>query len=105
MGPIISALRDPTVSRFPTLRAPSDKTEMSNSRGLTPREKAVLTLIGSGLTARKVAEELQISYKTVENHKQRIFTKLEVQNQAHAISLAIRRGLIAPDRMTFVAAN
>jgi DNA-binding CsgD family transcriptional regulator len=35
-----------------------------------------------------------VSPKTVDNHKQRIFSKLGVQNQAHAVALAHRIGLL-----------
>jgi DNA-binding NarL/FixJ family response regulator len=63
---------------------------------LTPRELEVLRAIGSGATTRKVAHIMGISPKTVENHKQRIFGKLGVQNQAHAVSVALRRGLLTP---------
>ena len=63
---------------------------------LTPRELEVLRAIGSGATTRKVGLLMGISPKTVENHKQRIFGKLGVQNQAHAVSVALRRGLLTP---------
>jgi DNA-binding NarL/FixJ family response regulator len=63
---------------------------------LTPRELEVLRAIGSGATTRKVGHIMGISPKTVENHKQRIFGKLGVQNQAHAVSIALRRGLLTP---------
>jgi DNA-binding NarL/FixJ family response regulator len=65
---------------------------------LTAREVSVLTLIGGGFTTREISTLLSISHKTVENHKQRIFGKLGVQNQAHAVSIAVRRGLISPER-------
>jgi DNA-binding NarL/FixJ family response regulator len=63
---------------------------------LTPRELEVLRAIGSGATTRKVAHLMGISPKTVENHKQRIFCKLGVQNQAHAVAVAMRQGLLGP---------
>jgi DNA-binding CsgD family transcriptional regulator len=46
---------------------------------------------------------LEISHKTVENHKQRIFGKLGVQNQAHAVSVAIRTGVMRPERVIDLA--
>jgi DNA-binding NarL/FixJ family response regulator len=61
---------------------------------LTKREREVLMLIGAGCTTWETSQRLGISRKTVENHKQRIFTKLGVQNQAHAVSVAVRRRLI-----------
>ncbi len=65
---------------------------------LTAREVAVLTLVGGGHTSREISNQLQISHKTVENHKQRIFGKLGVQNQAHAVSVAMRKGMISPEQ-------
>jgi DNA-binding NarL/FixJ family response regulator len=61
---------------------------------LTPRERAVLELIALGHTSREVASLLSVSPRTVENHKQRIFSKLGVQNQAQAVAVATRLGLL-----------
>ena len=46
------------------------------------------------MTAADCAAALHVSPKTVDNHKQRIFSKLGVQNQAHAVALAHRIGLL-----------
>jgi len=67
--------------------------------GLTERELAVLNLVGAGCNAREISHRLTISQKTVENHKQRIFRKLGVQNQAHAVAIASKAGLLRPDRI------
>jgi DNA-binding NarL/FixJ family response regulator len=61
---------------------------------LSAREVEVLSEIGAGGTTRHVAVHMGISPKTVENHKQRIFDKLGVQNQAHAVAVAMRQGLL-----------
>ncbi len=61
---------------------------------LTPRERDVVHLISRGLTASQIAAELLISSKTVENHKQRVFRKLDVQSQSHAVAVALRLGLL-----------
>ena len=63
---------------------------------LTPRELTVLHLVAAGHPSREISGKLHISHKTVENHKQRIFVKLGVQNQAHAVSVAMRSGLMRP---------
>ena len=67
---------------------------------LTPREREVLQLVSTGLTSRAISLHLAVSQKTVENHKQRIFHKLDVQNQGHAVAVALRLGLLAafPER-------
>jgi DNA-binding NarL/FixJ family response regulator len=62
--------------------------------GLTRRERQVLEHIASGRTVRETAELLRVSPKTVDNHKQRLFSKLGVQNQAHAVAVAHRLGLV-----------
>jgi DNA-binding NarL/FixJ family response regulator len=64
------------------------------SSRLSPREVQILTCIADGLSAGEVSEHLGISRKTVEGHKRRIFTKLDVQNQAHAVAIATRTGLL-----------
>jgi DNA-binding CsgD family transcriptional regulator len=61
---------------------------------LSRREFQVLTLISGGLTTQQIAERLGLSAKTVESHRQRLFHKLGVQNQSHAVSLAMRTGLL-----------
>jgi DNA-binding CsgD family transcriptional regulator len=54
----------------------------------------VLRQIASGLTTQQSAAVLHVSPKTVDNHKQRIFAKLRVQNQAHAVAVAHRAGIL-----------
>ena len=64
-----------------------------------------MLLVGSGLTASQIAAQLCISTKTVENHKQRVFRKLDVQSQSHAVSVAMRLGLLGPPRSPAAAAG
>jgi len=71
---------------------------------LTERELQILQLIGAGRTSKEISRRMAITYKTVENHKQRIFGKLGVQNQAHAVSVAFRRGFITPEKVLQLAA-
>lgn len=63
---------------------------------LTPRERSVLALVAAGRTSSDVATALGISARTVEKHKQRIFERLGVQNQAHAVAIALHFGLLEP---------
>lgn len=65
---------------------------------LTPRELEVLAAMSDGLSAKAVAHRLGISVKTVENHKTRIFDKLDVRTQAEAVALTIVNGLANPAR-------
>jgi DNA-binding CsgD family transcriptional regulator len=65
---------------------------------LTRRERDVLRALASGGGSREIAERLDISAKTVENHKSNIYAKLGVQSQAQAVAVAVRQGLIQEDR-------
>jgi len=61
---------------------------------LTPRQLEVVQLIARGLTGQEIADELGVRPKTVENYKQRVFARLGVQNQAHAVARCARMGLM-----------
>jgi DNA-binding NarL/FixJ family response regulator len=61
---------------------------------LTPRELEVLKLIAEARTSKQIAEELFISIKTVERHRQNILDKLGMRDRVELTRYAIRRGLI-----------
>lgn len=61
---------------------------------MTDRELRILHLISSGYTLGQVATALQITPRTVENYKRRIFAKLDTHSQAHAAAYAVRLGLL-----------
>jgi pimeloyl-ACP methyl ester carboxylesterase/DNA-binding CsgD family transcriptional regulator len=52
---------------------------------LSPRERAILSLIADGLTNAAIAERLSLSEKTVRNHVSSVFDKLGVWSRAQAI--------------------
>jgi DNA-binding NarL/FixJ family response regulator len=61
---------------------------------LTPRELQVLKLIAEAYTSKEIAQELVISVKTVERHRQNILDKLGMSDRVELTRYAIRRGLI-----------
>jgi DNA-binding NarL/FixJ family response regulator len=63
---------------------------------LTPRELQVLKLIAEGYTSKEIAQELVISVKTVDRHRQNILDKLGMSDRVELTRYAIRRGLIQP---------
>jgi DNA-binding NarL/FixJ family response regulator len=63
---------------------------------LTPRELQVLKLIAEARTSKEIAQELVISVKTVERHRQNILDKLGMSDRVELTRYAIRRGLIQP---------
>jgi DNA-binding NarL/FixJ family response regulator len=64
------------------------------SDSLTQREFQILALISGGFTTAQMAARLGISSKTIESRRQTLFSKLGVQNQSHAIAVAMRSGLL-----------
>lgn len=95
MRTLLQTIRSlPGPARSPARHRVRDLDECSPA--LSRREVEVLKAISIGATTRRVASAIGISPKTVENHKQRIFSKLGVQNQAHAVAVATRQGLLTP---------
>jgi DNA-binding NarL/FixJ family response regulator len=63
---------------------------------ITARERQVLELMAHGYSNQAIGEKLNISVKTVEAHRARLFKKLGASNVADAVLLAIRVGLVTP---------
>jgi two-component system nitrate/nitrite response regulator NarL len=61
---------------------------------LTKREKEILSLISEGYTTNQIAEKLFISPLTVESHRKNLLTKLNVNNTASLIRLAVNMNLV-----------
>jgi HD-GYP domain-containing protein (c-di-GMP phosphodiesterase class II) len=62
--------------------------------GLTPRELQVLVLLARGMSNKEIANRLVISAKTVGNHVEHIYSKIEASNRAGASLFAMRQGLL-----------
>lgn len=63
---------------------------------LTGMEKNILQLISSGKKRKEIAGELYISERTLSNHLQHIYEKLDVSSSIEAITKALQMGYIAP---------
>jgi DNA-binding NarL/FixJ family response regulator len=61
---------------------------------LTEREIAILRLVSIGKANKQVASELGLSEETVKGHMKSIFSKLDVADRTHAVTVAARRGII-----------
>lgn len=61
---------------------------------LTAREIAVLRLIALGNANKEIASQLRISDETVKSHVTNILEKLGVDDRTHAVTTALRRGII-----------
>jgi DNA-binding NarL/FixJ family response regulator len=65
---------------------------MTPLNGLTNQEKVVLSLVAKGWRNMKIASELCISIRTVENHLYHIFDKLNVSTRTEAAVCALQKG-------------
>ena len=60
---------------------------------LTPREVEVLAAVGQGLSNKAIARRLGISAHTVKYHLEAVFTKLDVNSRAEAVTRGLRLGV------------
>jgi DNA-binding NarL/FixJ family response regulator len=65
----------------------------SATPSLSERETEILRYVAKGLTAKQIAEKLTLSHRTVENHVQATFRKLQVANRVELARYAIQHGL------------
>jgi DNA-binding NarL/FixJ family response regulator len=68
--------------------------EKSGITLLTGREREILRMLAEGQTVKKVADQLGISYKTVQAHRANIMEKLHLHSAADIIYFALRNHLV-----------
>ena len=61
---------------------------------LSDREADVLRLVAIGKANKEIARAMSLSEETVKAHLKSIFTKLDVTDRTHAVTVAARRGII-----------
>ncbi len=64
---------------------------------LTKRETQILTYVAEGNTNKEIAHILSISEQTIKNHVSAILRKLNANDRAHAVTLALQSGWISPE--------
>jgi DNA-binding NarL/FixJ family response regulator len=76
---------------FDLMRSPNDRSHQS----LSDREFQVLCLIAAGKPPRQIAQELNVSVKTVATHRTRLLAKMGLRNNADIVEYAIKHRLLA----------
>lgn len=61
--------------------------------GLTEREQKILELMAKGLIKKEIADQLDLSYHTVDTHLRNIYTKLHVHTRTGAVAKALNERL------------
>lgn len=87
MNPRVAKL---VLNMFAKMAAPQ-KTEY----GLSEREREILELMVKGLIKKEIAEQLKLSYHTVDNHLRSIYTKLHVHTRTGAVAKAVSERLLS----------
>lgn len=68
--------------------------EHSSDGALTPRETDVLRLIAAGNANKEIGAQLGLTEDTVKSHVKRILMKLDANDRTHAVTIALKRGVI-----------
>jgi len=101
--PINESLARPTVAKQ-VLKQFQDIASISKAMEavaapLTKREAQILNYIAQGNSNKQIAYILDISEQTIKNHVSSILRKLNANDRAHAVALAMRNGwLLAEDK-------
>ena len=62
---------------------------------LTEREVEVLRQVADGNANKMIADQLKISEETVKAHMRSILSKLGANDRTHAVTIAVKRGIIS----------
>jgi DNA-binding NarL/FixJ family response regulator len=74
--------------------AAAEVAEHRTDDALTERELDVLRAVAAGNSNKIVADRLQISEETVKSHMRSILSKLYANDRTHAVTIALKRGII-----------
>ncbi len=68
--------------------------EHATEGALTPREVVVLRLVAAGNTNKEIGAQLSLTEVTVKSHVKNILAKLGANDRTHAVTIALKRGII-----------
>jgi DNA-binding NarL/FixJ family response regulator len=80
--------------RYFPIEVATELTKFMSDHALSKRELDVLCLVAKGNSNRKIGEALLISEDTVKAHIKNLMVKLAANDRTHAVTLAIRRGIL-----------
>jgi DNA-binding NarL/FixJ family response regulator len=75
----------------------ADLADHATDDRLTEREIDVVKLIAAGNSNKQIADQLSIGEATVKSHVTNILSKLSANDRAHAVTIALKRGIIQLD--------
>lgn len=76
-----------------------DGSNRSTQNVLSDRELQIVELVTVGLTNQEIAEKLEISKRTVDNHISNILTKTATSNRVELVRWALKWGKVCLDQV------
>lgn len=64
---------------------------------LTKREKEILQLVVQGFTSKQMAEQLNLSQRTIDHHRSNLLRKFNRKNSVDLVNYAVRNGFVTSD--------
>jgi len=72
-----------------------DEQRRKDCESLSDRELEILRMVAAGATNKEVGRQMYLSPDTVKSHLESAYRKLGVNDRAHAVAVAMRRGLLS----------
>ena len=88
------ATLDASIARFILDALQTTLPEEASEALLSKRQMEILALLADGLLKKEIADQLKISYSTVNTHVEHIYQKLGAANAPAAISKAYKKGIL-----------
>ena len=73
--------------------------ESQSPASLSDREMQIIELVAAGLTNEKIADDLEISKRTVDNHISNILDKTGAKNRVELVRWALQWGKVCLDEV------
>jgi RNA polymerase sigma factor (sigma-70 family) len=88
---LLESIRNSLERNRKQARATAEIDELRNKFGaLSARQRQVMELAASGLSSKEIARQLEISAKTVENHRAWVMERIGARNLAELVRMAIK---------------
>ncbi len=93
---LLDSVQDSLQSEPSVIRSNAQQLIEEKLNSLTPREQDVFLPLIQGYTSREIAEQLEISIKTVDLYRSRIMKRLVANNLPELVGMAIVAGVVDP---------